>query len=100
MLQEVCTWTITCTVDTFSKKFRNRGFISKISSGIHVSPIIGKVLNACPWKYTSRQNIFLYSSKLTIIADRSMKSIEIIETLTYSIVSSHKCTRNSGQTNK
>lgn len=46
---EISAW-ITCTVDVFSKKFRIKGFISKMSSGIHVSPIFGKVLKACPWE--------------------------------------------------
>lgn len=47
---------LTCTVDVFSKKFRIRGFISKMSSGIHVSPILGKVLNAWPWKFTCKRS--------------------------------------------
>jgi hypothetical protein len=39
---------LTWTVAVFSKKFERKGCFSKRSGGSHVSPILGKVLKACP----------------------------------------------------
>lgn len=50
----------TCTVDVFSKKLRISGFMLKMSSGIHESPIIGNVLNAWPCEFQMQRIIHHY----------------------------------------
>lgn len=55
------TRTFTCTVDVFSKKLRIRGFRANTSSGIHTSPIFGKVLKARPWSIKCSEDVIIYN---------------------------------------
>ena len=93
----------TCTVEVFSKKFRISGFMSKTSSGIHVSPIFGKVLYACPWQILHMSMIIICkqskSSSSSLCKMRSKTRIEQ-HSVTYSIISCNKCSRDSSNGNK
>lgn len=88
---------VTCTVAVFSKKFLSSGFRINISSGIHESPIFGKVLKARPWKFFIK--IWLYTDVQS--QNWAVKgSVKKKCSYTYRIVASNKCSWDGSDPNK
>ncbi|GAV74784.1 LOW QUALITY PROTEIN: hypothetical protein CFOL_v3_18264 [Cephalotus follicularis] len=58
-------------------KLRIRGFMSNISSGIHVSPIFGKVLYECPCKIIMQKMFLNKNYRLILKAEKQIRATKL-----------------------